>query len=70
MIEILSLLVLVWIYLGVIGSCTLAYEDYLKSTSKINRLSFIFILFSKLRISYCIYYYFSTLEALSLMYLT
>jgi hypothetical protein len=46
MIEILSLLVLVWIYLGVILSCTLAYEDYLKSASKRNRLFFNFILFS------------------------
>jgi len=34
MFEILSLLVLVWIYLGVIGSCTLAYEDYLKKGSR------------------------------------
>jgi Zn-dependent protease with chaperone function len=34
MIEILLLLVLVWIYLGVIGSCTFAYEDYLKKGSK------------------------------------
>jgi len=34
MIEILSLLVLVWIYLGVIGSCTLVYEDYLKKGSR------------------------------------
>ena len=34
MIEILLLPVLVWIYLGVILSCTLAYEDYLKKGSR------------------------------------
>jgi len=40
MIEILLLPVLVWIYLGVILSCTLAYEDYLKKATKVNRIFF------------------------------
>ena len=56
MIEILSLLVLVGIYLIVVGSCTLAYGDYLKSASKINRLFFIFILFSDFGLVFALVY--------------
>jgi len=56
MIEILLLLVLVWIYLGVILSCTCAYEDYLKSASKINRLFFIFILFLNFGLVFALMY--------------
>jgi Zn-dependent protease with chaperone function len=56
MIEILLLLVLVGIYLGVILSCTCAYEDYLKSASKINRLFFIVILFLNFGLVFALVY--------------